>query len=68
MFLHCRYVVAVVFSCEHFLILCAAVARWCVNSRPKWVRVAIAKRKYEKDVELKFLESRENMTKKKKAE
>ena len=50
---------AIVFSCEHFLILCVAVARWCVNARPKWVRDAIAKRNYEKEVELKALESRE---------
>ncbi|XP_028413837.1 anoctamin-8-like [Dendronephthya gigantea] len=46
-----RYIVAWVFAFEHFLILSALFITWFVNSKPKWVRVAIAKEKYEKKME-----------------
>nr|XP_058973340.1 anoctamin-10-like [Pocillopora verrucosa] len=43
-----RYVVAIVFCIEHFLILCAVIARCLVSEKPKWVRIAVAKENYEK--------------------
>lgn len=48
-----RYVVAIVFCIEHFLILCAVIARCLVSEKPKWVRIAIAKEDYEKKQEAK---------------
>ena len=49
---------AIVFSCEHFLILCVALAKWFIADKPKWVRVAIARDNYEKEQELKALEEK----------
>ena len=46
-----RYVVAIVFSIEHFLILCAVIARCLVSEKPKWVRIAVAREEYEKKQE-----------------
>ena len=46
-----RYVVAIVFCIEHFLILCAVFSRCLVSEKPKWVRIAIAKEEYEKGQE-----------------
>lgn len=43
-----RYVVAIVFSIEHLLILCAVIARCLVSEKPKWVRIAVAREEYEK--------------------
>ena len=57
-----RYVVAIVFCCEHFLILCVALAKWFVADKPKWVRVAIARDNYEKGQELKALEKKQKDT------
>ncbi|KAK3710543.1 hypothetical protein QZH41_009363 [Actinostola sp. cb2023] len=51
-----RYVVTIVFSCEHFLILCAVLARVLVSDRPKWVRVAIDRKNYQLEEERKTLE------------
>ena len=48
-----RYVVAIVFCIEHFLILCAVIARCLVSEKPKWVRIAIAKEDYQKKQEAK---------------
>ncbi|XP_073249226.1 anoctamin-10-like [Porites lutea] len=48
-----RYVVAIVFCIEHFLILCAVISRCLVSEKPKWVRIAIAKEEYEKAQEAK---------------
>jgi len=45
-----------VFSCEHFLILCAVLARFLVSDRPKWVRVAIERKNYLQEEERKTLE------------
>ena len=39
---------AIVFSIEHLLILCAVIARWLVSEKPKWVRIAVAREEYEK--------------------
>ena len=39
---------AIVFCIEHFLILCAVIARCLVAEKPKWVRIAVAKENYEK--------------------
>ncbi|KXJ04585.1 hypothetical protein AC249_AIPGENE17195, partial [Exaiptasia diaphana] len=51
-----RYVVAIVFSCEHFLILCAVLAKVLVSDRPKWVRVAIERKNYQLEEERRTLE------------
>ncbi|XP_048585783.1 anoctamin-8 [Nematostella vectensis] len=51
-----RYVVAIVFSCEQMLILCAALVRVVVHDRPKWVRTAIARKNYQLEKERKALE------------
>ena len=48
-----RYVVAIVFCIEHFLILCAVFARCLVCEKPKWVRIAVAKENYERAQEAK---------------
>ena len=48
-----RYVVAIVFCIEHFLILCAVFARSLVCEKPKWVRIAVAKENYERAQEAK---------------
>lgn len=51
-----RYVVTIVFSCEHLLILCAVLAKVLVSDRPKWVRIAIERRNYQLEEERKILE------------
>ncbi|KAJ7384777.1 hypothetical protein OS493_020369 [Desmophyllum pertusum] len=48
-----RYVVAIVFCIEHFLILSAVFARCLVCEKPKWVRTAVAKENYERAQETK---------------
>lgn len=41
------------FACEHFLLFAAVFIMWFINKKPKWVRNAIAKEKYEIDLEAK---------------
>ncbi len=43
---HHRYVVGLVFSFEHILLVVAVWLQWAIKPRPKWVRLAIARRDY----------------------
>ena len=42
----CRYVVGVVFGFEHAMLLISLFLMKSINPVPKWVRTAIARRKY----------------------
>lgn len=42
----CRYVVGLVFGCEHLLLILALWLRYAIHSTTKPVRLAIARRNY----------------------